>query len=304
VRRLPAAAAAVSLLAIALVGCSATPSPTCEPASLDDAIGDRVTVTGDLGETPEISVPSPLKLSGLQAADLIAGDGRELVATTQVFGYSISIVDASNGRTILSQGYDDGPSYGAISSLSQAMPGLEPALLCASQGSRVAVGLPTDQLAEAFLTGSGLAADSQFVVIVDIDDVLLPAANGVPQYNDRGGLPTVVLGDGGRPGVIIPDNAAPDERVVEVLKKGEGEIPAAGATSVVNYSVIDWDAKSQSSSTWDSIPEAIPLDGSTLVSEAIAGLPIGSQVMVVDPAVEGSASGATVYVIDLLGVIG
>ncbi len=75
------------------------------------------------------------------------------------------------------------------------------------------------------------------------------------------GLPAVVLGPDGRPGITIPAAAPPKQLVVADLKKGSGPVLKKGDTAVVHYTGVLWDAdKTVFDSTWQNgAPTSLPL---------------------------------------------
>ena len=54
-------------------------------------------------------------------------------------------------------------------------------------------------------------------------------------------MPTVVRAADGTPGIIVPDGTPPDEVVVEVLKKGDGEVVTGDAPVRVHYTGVTYD---------------------------------------------------------------
>ncbi|WDG19634.1 hypothetical protein [Microbacterium sp. Clip185] len=302
-RRLPAAAAAVGLMTLALVGCSSSAASGCDRPASAGSIGSLVTVSGDDNTVaPTVQVSSPMNLDGVQYDDLVAGDGSAIVADNQVVDVGFTLADATSGEVLAAEGYDK-PLYLPLNGLTQAMPGLKSALECATGGSRIVIGLPADQIESGFLQQLRLPEGTPLVAVLDLRSVMLAAADGAPQYNEAHGMPSVVLTDDGHPGVVVPDGAAPSERKVEVLKKGDHDVPADGSTVVVNVLQVDWKSKRVTKTTWDDKPDAVALGGDSVVSQTIAGLPIGSQVLVVEPPADAS-SDASIYVIDILGSLG
>jgi peptidylprolyl isomerase len=143
--------------------------------------------------------------------------------------------------------------------------------------------------------------------------VYLPAANGVPQYNDRPGMPTVVLAPDGTPGIIVPDAEPPADLAVEVLKRGDGPAVSEGDSIRIHYTGVTWADRKVFDSTWEKgASTAVTLEGVVPgFAQALDGATVGSQLLVVIPPElgygdDGSGSipgGATlVFVIDVLGV--
>lgn len=290
-------------MTLALVGCSSSTASGCDRPDSLGGIGSLVTVSGDDSNVaPTVQVSSPIKIDGVQYDDLVTGDGSAIVSDNQVVDVGFTLADATSGEVLAAEGYGQ-PLYVPLTGLTQVMPGIKGALECATGGSRIVVGLAGDQVEPGFLEQLRLAEGTPLVAVLDLRSVMLSAADGAPQYNDAHGMPSVVLTDDGHPGVVVPDGSAPTERAVEVLKKGDHDVPADGSTVVVNVLQVDWKSKRVTKTTWDDKPDAVKLGGDSVVSQAIAGLPIGSQVLVVEPPADAS-SAASIYVIDVLGALG
>jgi hypothetical protein len=121
-------------------------------------------------------------------------------------------------------------------------------MMCATEGSRIVAAIPASASAQA-AESWGVAADQSIVVTLDLTKVYLAAADGASQYNDRRGMPSVVLAPNGRPGIIIPDAARRRISTTETLKKGRGEITAQD-TARVQYTAWTGERK-VTSSTWE-----------------------------------------------------
>jgi peptidylprolyl isomerase len=122
----------------------------------------------------------------------------------------------------------------------------------------------------------------------------------------QSGLPAITLAPNGQPGFTFPDGSGPTEERVALLKRGSGATLEAGQTAVVHYTAVDWGASAVATSTWTAmVPAKVALDGTDatqftfagVVKDALVGVPVGSQVLVVVPGDQ-----AVVYVVDILGV--
>jgi peptidylprolyl isomerase len=306
VRRLPAAGAALGLVAIALVGCSSSPESSCDRTTQPGNLENLISVSGDIGSEPDIDVPLPFHANAVQFADVVTGDGTKLVDPNQMLDMGITLIDGETGKAIADQGYDGSARALSLSAWVQTIPGFETALQCASEGSRIVVGLPAADVAAA---GSqlGLTEGADAVAVVDLSKVFLPAADGAEQFSESRGLPTVVRAPSGQPGIIVPDADAPTEPVVQVLKLGDGETLEDGDTAYLAYTSVAWNTPGEvAGTTWGSEPQAVPIaEGDDVVIEALRGRTVGSQIMIVVPTGGGETDaepGADVYVFDILGV--
>ncbi|GGM50183.1 FKBP-type peptidyl-prolyl cis-trans isomerase [Microbacterium saperdae] len=304
-RKTSAVLATLSLAVLALTGCTAAPSfdgAGCDRAAGGDGIQDAVTVTGDFGEAPKVTVFSPLSIKEPAYADLTVGDGRAIENGSQVVSLELSLYSGNTGKKVFATSYDESQrGLSTTDSWSEQSPGLGEVLQCATAGSRIVAGLTPDAFGAKSLSGIGLEDDDNVVFVIDVVDVFPSKAEGTLQFNDAAGMPTVVRAPDGTPGVIIPDTAAaPAETAVQTLIKGDGPALTADQTPVVNVTAVNWDDKSIVTTTWGTTPR---LDLGTAVPEvgkALVGATVGSQLLVVVPGVDQAS--AIVYVVDLLGV--
>ncbi|MEJ1087573.1 hypothetical protein WDU99_04500 [Microbacterium sp. Mu-80] len=294
-RKSTAALSALALSALALTGCSPAPSfdgAACERSS-SAGLEASVEVTGSFG-TPQVSVDLPVRASEVKYADLIVGDGAPIASATQNAIMTLMLVNGTTGEPIQS-----GLSVWSPESASAQFPGVDEALACATEGSRVVVAIPSGQLPEGMAAQVGLGADDSMLAVYDIRYTLLPKAEGDDVFNTTRGLPSVVRAPDGRPGIIVPDSAAPKETVTETLIEGRGEEVGDGA-AMFHYTAVSWADRSVTGTSWDG---AVMLNADSLPEEvgtAIAEAHIGSQIMVIVP---GDSGDAGIYVVDVLGVI-
>lgn len=302
VRKTSAALATLSLAVLALTGCTAAPTfngASCDRTASASGIGEAVTVEGEVGEAPEVEVFSPVHVKKTSFTDVATGDGRALVSAQQALNLELSIYSGETGKQVFATPYDSNAAAPAltINEWAERSPGLGDVLQCATAGTRILAALTADDFGPANIEGLGLAADDTAIFVIDVLDAFLPKAEGTLQFNDARGLPTVVRASDGTPGIIIPDSAAPEKQTVQTLIKGEGEVLTAEQTPLVNFTAIGWDDKQILQTTWGDKPSA---QLAAPVADALVGQPVGSQVMVVLPATDGSP--AIAVVVDVLGV--
>jgi FKBP-type peptidyl-prolyl cis-trans isomerase len=311
VRRFPAAIAALGLTAVALVGCSASTSTAAgclrPTPSSTDALA-LVDVTGSPENVANVDVRTPLHATQTEYEDVVTGTGTTITEPNQLVVLDVTLVNGENGERTVTTQYDG--NLQAVFPMSQwtgVFPGLQTALQCATEGSRVAVVLPPEGIDLAVAGNIGVQEGQSAVVVVDVRKVYLPAADGADQFSDAHGLPTVVRAPDGRPGVIIPDADAPTQPVVQVIKRGSGDVVAPDDAVRVHVTGVDWTDRTVTTTTWDSEPESLDLSAANTPAafvDALAGQTVGSQVLVVVPAADGGPSSATAYVFDILGIDG
>ena len=293
-RKTAAALITLGLAALALAGCSAGPSfagQACPTQPKSSGLTDSVTVKGDFGAEPTVTIASPTKVQKASVDDLIVGTGAPITAKNQPIVVDIALYDARTGQKIGATGFDKTTAASDVNSLaSQAKP-LGDALQCATAGSRLLVGFP-----------AGTAAEDAAVAVLDVRTVFLPHAEGSLEYNDALGLPTVVRAPDGRPGIIIPDAKKPTKQVVQTLIHGDGPKVKKTDGVRVQFTSVDWDTRKVVNSTWDS--QSAVISGAA----GIEGQTVGSQVLLIVPPADASTgtgsdgNGTQAIVVDILGI--
>lgn len=258
---------------------------------------DFAHASGSFGQ-PTLNIESPVYVEQPTFHDETVGDGMRVTSTGQDVQFSISVVNGATGQSLGSAATQ--PL--SVGSWDSRIPGLGALMMCATEGSRIVGAIPSSGLPDQTAQGLGVSPGQSLVFTIDLAHVYRAAADGASQYNDRRGMPSVVLAPDGRPGVIVPDSAAPTDVAVELLKKGDG--PAIGSSDAarVHYTAVDWKTRKVTDSTWESgASVAVTPDSRLGFAAQLQGVTVGSQLLVVVPAAAGSGS-ATVYVVDILGI--
>lgn len=308
-RRIPAALAVLGLAGVALVGCSSASAPaSCDRASHDSSALDLIRPSGDPGD-PTLTTKGPVYVDETSFEDVTVGDGPAVTSDAQDVVFSVTIASGASGEVLVSSPTQVQPLSGWIENYE----GLAEMMRCATEGSRIVGAIPFDGMSEQAAASMGLKEGDSVAVVLDLERVYLAAADGAPQYNDRPGMPSVVLAPDGTPGIIVPDAEPPAELAVEVLKRGAGPAVGPGDSIRIHYTGVTWDDKEVFDSTWEKgASAAVTLDGVVPgFAQALEGATVGSQLLVVIPPElgygdQGTGSipgGATlVFVIDVLGI--
>lgn len=299
-RKTSAVLATLSLAVLTLTGCASAPSfagDVCDRAAASTAsVADSVTVEGDLGAAPDVTVYAPVKGDKTSFTDVVTGEGNTLTSTSQGMVLDIAFYGGESGDKLYESEFNGDPSrVHSISYWAERSAGLETVLECATGGSRIVAVLTPEDFGEANVEAFGLAKDENVVAIVDLQDVYLAHAEGASQFNDARGLPSVVRAPDGTPGVIVPDSDAPSEAVTETLIKGDGAKVEKDSTIVTNIMAVGWDDKTVTSSSWGAEPNIGP------AAQELVGATVGSQLLVVVPEADGNP--ATAIVVDILGIV-
>ncbi|OCL36750.1 hypothetical protein BCR15_13690 [Tessaracoccus lapidicaptus] len=270
---------------------------------------DLSLVTVSDGETPEVTVPAPWGIASTQSKVLRPG-GEQLLTESSVV--TINYVGV-NGTTaeIFDSSYERGEP--ATFPLQGVVPGFQKGLEGQAVGSRVLIGMPSeDGYPDGTPDGSIQAGDS-IVFVVDILSANFDDATG-ETVAPAAGLPTLTMTDG-KPEVAVPaGTAAPTTLTVQPLIKGPGAPVTAESTIQVRYRAWTYDG-----TLWQDAwqPQEGPVaDLIAGWSEGLIGQTAGSRVLLVVPpdkaypdglpqATPSLAPGQTlIYVIDLLNVTG
>jgi peptidylprolyl isomerase len=313
--------ATAGLLVAALTGCS-TPSSNaadCTAAVKDGKASQLVEVAGDFGDAPKVDFPTPLKTKTTQRSEVIEGTGAGLVSGQKV-KVDLSVFNGTSGEPIEQSKYD-GSTLASFVLNDQTIAGLTEGLLCAREGSRVAVVVAPDDAfgPQGGNAQLGIAGDDSLVFVLDVVEAYLPRANGVNQPAPSG-LPSVVLAENGEPGITVPSGNPPTRLEIGTLKKGAGTKVKEGDTVTVQYTGVVWNTKEVFDSSWDrnAPAEFVAADGAETeggvikgFADALIGQTVGSQVIAVIPPDQGygdresgtiPANSTLIFVVDILGI--
>ncbi|GAA2753722.1 FKBP-type peptidyl-prolyl cis-trans isomerase [Amnibacterium kyonggiense] len=316
--RLLAGSVVLASIAAALTGCAGGGGSVagCTPPVGPGQASESVTATGKVGSAPTVSFDTPVHVDAPQVSTLVAGHGAPLTAKQEI-STEVSFYNATTGAEVLKSDYTgSAPAKFVIGTVQ--ITGLRKALVCSQVGERLAVVLPPSQAIPAASRPTGLSATDSVVAVIDIRDAYLARANGTDQVMGSG-LPAVVLGPDGRPGITLPDDTPPTGLEVANLKVGSGATIGKGDTAVIAYTGVVWKPGDPANGTvFDSSwTTGTPVDvvvkqGQTVpgLVTALAGQKVGSQVLAILPPSQayGSQSTSTipanstlVFVVDILG---
>ena len=305
--------ATAGLVAVALSGCAAAPTPQASSGQSSDA----VTVSGKFGEEPKVEFPTPLAPSTTQCTEVIEGEG-ELLQEGQFVMLGAALYNGTTGEEVQVVGYKDDAAPLAIGG--ETPIAFTKGLSCAREGSRVVIVAPSEETISPGEDPESAKGGDSIVAVFDVQRAFPGRATGSPQLS-RDNFPAVVLAPDGRPGITVPKGDPPtkEESEVEVLKRGAGEAVEDGDTVVVQYTGVEWTDGEVFDSSWASgSPATFTVsngEDSQVVpgfAEAVIGQTVGSQVGVIVPPSEGygdqeaqgiPANSTLFFVIDILGVI-
>jgi hypothetical protein len=305
VRRFPLARPLTALVAATLVtgalaGCSGfSIGGGCTPEVPSGDASTTVVATGDLGEQPSVEFPTPLVVDSAERSVLTVGEGDAIGEYTTV-GVELTVFDARTGDAVQGTAYTDSPS---LYTAGESVGIFGDALLCTTVGSRIALIAPTELFDDNYDATADLSGES-IVVVVDVVDSWLGKANGVNQL-PLDGMPAVVTAVNGTPGVSVSTQVPPTVDRVSTIKAGAGAAIADGDAAIIH--IRNWSWLSDGTvdlgtiDSWSTGGPVRTIDSTVppAITEKLVGAQVGSQLLIVIP---GDGGGATIYVVDILGI--
>jgi peptidylprolyl isomerase len=301
--------------ALALAGCSsddndspkatgtstAASSSAATSSAADVAALEKVTVKGEVGKKPTLTVPKNFTVTGAVARVDKAGTGTEIKEGEMLSIDSIA-VQGSDG-TALGDTYSSSPQSMYFSE-SSIVPQLAAALKGQKVGARIVYAAPSQDSEGKAVT---------YVYSLDVESAKsIPLRAEGTAVTPKSGLPTVKLnGTTGEPSITIPKGyKASKSLVVQPLIKGKGAKVKSTDSVTVQYSGWLTDGTAFDSSWKNGAPATFSL--SQVVQgwgKGLAGQTVGSQVLLVIPPSLGygdQASGSIpanstlIFVVDIL----
>lgn len=308
----------MAVAVLLLSGCQSPPESIaqgqgCEPTASGSA-SEAIAASGQVFEVPRVRFARPLVPGRTERTVLKAGDGR-IADDGALVTFAYTAYDGSSGDLIDTVGYET-PHVQAVLDDSSMLVGLHNALLCSTEGSRVAAVIPpSDAFGAAGNEQYGIGAGDSIVFVIDVIAVAADRADGEPQAI-MDSLPRVDVGATGEPVITIPSEAPPTAFSATVLKSGDGEVVTEGATVTVEYRGVVWASDRTFDSTWrrDDLVQLPTTSFVTGFGDALIGQAVGSQVMAIVPPSLGYGQGGNaqfgisgtdtlVFVIDILAVV-
>ena len=280
---------------------TATPTAPATASAADKAALAAVTVAGNPGSKPTVTLPSkPFAVTAGVARTLDQGTGAA-VAKGDLVTLQILEVSGFDGSQLNSTW--DGAPLVAVASEGRLNQLVLDTLLTSHVGARLVVA-DTE-------SSSGLP-----LTAVDVVDVIaaepLPARASGTAVPPSAALPTVTLDSNGKPSLAVSRTTAPTSLVVQPLIEGTGAAVASGQSIAVHYSGWLWDG-TQFGSTWnEGAPIVAKIGLNQMIKgwdQGLVGQKVGSQVLLVVPpdlAYGSEAQGAIpanstlVFVVDIL----
>jgi peptidylprolyl isomerase len=277
---------------------SAVPSASASPSASPSASApakvatsdnfDKVSVSGDYGKSPKVSVEKPFAIDKTRTKVLEKSDG-PVVRAGQTVSVNYYGVDGRTGKK-----FDESFSRGepVAFSLDQVVPGFSKGLTGQRKGSRVVIAMPGSDGYDASggNAEAGIEVGDTLVFVVDIVDVELTEPSG-SEVAPKSGLPRVT-GSLDKPEIEIPKGDPPTKLVAQPLIKGDGKKVGATDTITFNYRWEIWQDGRLVEQSYGQKPGSSQLSGLVQgIQEGLTGQTVGSRVLLVIPPDKGYPNG-------------
>lgn len=315
-RRLTAVSAAAALMFVTAACGGDDDAGAVESGALAD-----VTVEGEVGAKPEVSVPDDFALDETVSDELIEGDGVPLVVGQPALIH-ITLVNVRTGEVAISTYDQEQPLALQAFDANNLFTTIVEAMEGAASGSRYVFGmLPADLYGEQGNTQFGIEGDDDVIAVVDAisgpPEEVLDGPDGTAVEPPADAPAVVEEADGTVTGIDfsgLPKRAPEEFQVIPLI---EGEGPEARDDSVVTFNYLGqvWGSDEvfdESYSRDEAMPFGLGVSGLIRAwDEGLVGTKRGSRVMIIAPPEMGygdsdrpgiPANSTLVFVIDVLGV--
>jgi peptidylprolyl isomerase len=249
---------------------------------------DKVTVTGEYGKAPKVTVKSPWAIDKTRTKVLTPSKGAEVKAGQTVEVNYQGVV----GRT--GETFDSSFDRGApvAFSLAQVIPGFSKGLVGQRQGSRVVVAMPGPDGYDPSGGNpqAGIEVGDTLIFVIDLITVQLAGPEGTP-VKPKPGLPTVTVNKA-QPQITVPKTDPPATLQVQPLIEGKGKKVGENDQITFNYRWVRWSDGKLLEETYSTEPATAALSGLLPgVVKGLTGQPVGSRVLLVIPPADGYPDG-------------
>ncbi len=310
-RRIAALLSVPLLAVLALAGCGSSTSSS----------SPGVSVKGQFGSNPTVSIPKLTAGKSLAVKTLVKGTGPALTKSDAFVGnYAVYIWSGKTSKLAESTFASKSPALFS----GQLLPGLETALQGKKMCSRVLAVIPPAQgYGKTGNSQAGVTANDTLVFVVDMIKEFAnnASASGSKVSSGGGSLPSVTAKAGAAPTITIPKSAKPPSGLVtKTLIKGSGPAVTKGQTVVSQYVGVIWRTGKVFDSSWSRAQPfgfticATPSQVITGWDKGLIGQTVGSRVLLIVPPADGygktgssqagiKGTDTLVFVVDILGAI-
>lgn len=296
----------VILLVVLVGGCGSSgssPQESSSPAASGVSTEPTgVTVDGEPGAKPTLTVPDGPAPTDLRAEVLSEGDGATVAAgETLVVDYLGQTWEPKDGApNVFDNSYDRGAPAGFPIGVGRVIPGWDTALVGQKVGARVLLSVPPEQAYGADSSEHELGGQT-LLFVVDLLGALAATttAPGTAVESVPDGFPQVDGAPGEEPTVTSVEGVTAGEASRSaLLVSGTGEEIASEGVLAMQVVQTDTATGQQTQSTWSgSGVEILPTEQVLTLADVLQGQKVGSRAVVVTP---DDGQGSFVLVIDVV----
>lgn len=303
------------LITVVVAGCSGTPgtstsipetaTPTVAAATAPERGTDSgITVTGNVGDKPAITVPKSDPPEDLVTEVLVKGTGAVVRSgqylVTDYLGQTWKLVDGK--ASVFDNSYDYGAVSGFLIGTGAVIKGWDKALVGQHVGSRVLLVVPPALGYGATTSPNNDLAGHTLVFVVDILAAVDKdaAADGTPTGALSAGMPGVSSEPGKQPTITSVEGVTLGAKArSELLLTGTGAELREDTMFLLQITRIDTATRNEVEKTWGKQPELVPATEVFSLLPALKGHKVGSRAVSITPNLDGSLS--MVIVVDVIG---
>lgn len=327
-RRAAALAVPFCTVLLAVSSCGSIPEDWKTPAFLqsdEEELDERLpTVTGEVGEEPELEFPD-IAPPEEQVSGVIhendEGEGELIRSDDMLLADIVDYQWTAKGEYEKSQStYDTGSPV--VLQLEQMGEELTSNLVDQRVGSRIEYVFPPQDPQAAAAQGQPEPPPGASVSVVDVKDRFGKGDTVTGEQTTDGGdgLPTVRDEGSDEPAISIPEGDPPEDLESVQLIEGDGPEVESEQQLIVQYTGVTWDEGEVFDSTWSrgGAPATFAIGAGQVIEgwdEGLVGENVGSRVMLVvpedmayggeDAQQEGqnAPEGTLVFAVDILGAV-
>jgi peptidylprolyl isomerase len=265
--------------------------------------GIGVSVTGDVGQKPALTVPASSAPSGLKVEVLVAGTGAAVAkGQTMVANYLGQTWTPTGGKVnVFDNSYDRSSPAAFQIGTGKVIDGWDAGLVGQRTGSRLLLSIPAAQAYGAATSADNALAGQDLLFVVDILGALDAdaAATGTAVTPVPAGFPAITSVPGKKPSVTSVAGVKPTAQARSaLLVRGTGAAIDPKKFLVLQIVQTDTATGKQTQGTWGEGAEVVPATDVLAIASVLKGQKVGSRVLAVTATSSGSES--VVVILDVI----
>jgi FKBP-type peptidyl-prolyl cis-trans isomerase len=309
----------IAAVTMTVTACSSDPkdassgSQSPRQSAQTSAGSSGVTVTGDFGATPKVTIPDTEAPAKLIEQTLVQGEGAAVAAgDTLVANY---VGETWANQRVFDSSFSRGEPAGFVIGKGSVIPGWDKTLVGQKLGSRVLLTIPpADGYGSGGNSQAGISGTDTLVFVVDLVAAFKPDASapGTPAAPLPAGWPKVSTTPAKEPTISsVAGVEAPKKPVSKLIVKGTGDQIDPAKTWVLQLVQTDIATGKDTQSTWGEGPQVVSGANVLPLASALQDQRVGARAVVLlpgTPATPASGSSpaqpakpAAVLVIDVVG---